>query len=165
MIVLYLFKTSILHFHMHISAVHFFLLVQPVWGSLVPTCGFMCSLGTPYEELEKPLSHHWASLILTTLPKQKIPLFISVRALSRPWTDFVSVILKDLVQSKRDQIKLNAPFLFLFYLFIFALPAACLQTITLLGPMFGFLLGSYCARLYVDIGYVDMGTVSFFQTL
>uniref|UniRef100_A0A669DW51 Solute carrier organic anion transporter family member n=1 Tax=Oreochromis niloticus TaxID=8128 RepID=A0A669DW51_ORENI len=34
---------------------------------------------------------------------------------------------------------------------------ACLQTITLLGPMFGFLLGSYCARLYVDIGYVDMG--------
>lgn len=35
--------------------------------------------------------------------------------------------------------------------------AACLQTITLLGPMFGFLLGSYCAKLYVDIGYVDMG--------
>lgn len=34
---------------------------------------------------------------------------------------------------------------------------ACLQTITLLGPMFGFLLGSYCAKLYVDIGYVDMG--------
>uniref|UniRef100_A0A6Q2YNT4 Solute carrier organic anion transporter family member n=1 Tax=Esox lucius TaxID=8010 RepID=A0A6Q2YNT4_ESOLU len=30
---------------------------------------------------------------------------------------------------------------------------ACLQTITLLGPMFGFLLGSLCARLYVDIGY------------
>lgn len=23
--------------------------------------------------------------------------------------------------------------------------------------MFGFLLGSYCAKLYVDIGYVDMG--------
>ncbi|XP_069012755.1 solute carrier organic anion transporter family member 1C1-like [Embiotoca jacksoni] len=37
---------------------------------------------------------------------------------------------------------------------------ACLQTITLLGPMFGFLLGSYCARLYVDIGYVDMESVS-----
>ncbi|KAF3705004.1 Solute carrier organic anion transporter family member 1C1 [Channa argus] len=34
---------------------------------------------------------------------------------------------------------------------------ACLQTVTLLGPMFGFLLGSYCAKLYVDIGYVDMG--------
>ncbi|XP_060927589.1 solute carrier organic anion transporter family member 1C1-like [Limanda limanda] len=37
---------------------------------------------------------------------------------------------------------------------------ACLQTITLLGPMFGFLLGSYCARLYVDIGYVDMDSVT-----
>ncbi|KAM3587681.1 uncharacterized protein V6R79_011678 [Siganus canaliculatus] len=37
---------------------------------------------------------------------------------------------------------------------------ACLQTITLLGPMFGFLLGSYCAKLYVDIGYVDMESVS-----
>ncbi|XP_053169715.1 solute carrier organic anion transporter family member 1C1-like [Scomber japonicus] len=37
---------------------------------------------------------------------------------------------------------------------------ACLQTITLLGPMFGFLLGSYCAKLYVDIGYVDMETVT-----
>lgn len=35
--------------------------------------------------------------------------------------------------------------------------AACLQTITLLGPMFGFLLGSYCAKLYVDIGDVSMG--------
>ncbi|XP_048123824.1 solute carrier organic anion transporter family member 1C1 isoform X2 [Alosa alosa] len=34
---------------------------------------------------------------------------------------------------------------------------ACLQTITLLGPMFGFLLGSMCARLYVDIGFVDVG--------
>ncbi|KAM9402637.1 solute carrier organic anion transporter family member 1C1-like, partial [Salvelinus alpinus] len=33
---------------------------------------------------------------------------------------------------------------------------ACLQTITLLGPMFGFLLGSLCARLYVDIGSVDL---------
>lgn len=37
---------------------------------------------------------------------------------------------------------------------------ACLQTITLLGPMFGFLLGSYCARLYVDIGLVDMDSVT-----
>uniref|UniRef100_A0A3Q2C7I6 Solute carrier organic anion transporter family member n=1 Tax=Cyprinodon variegatus TaxID=28743 RepID=A0A3Q2C7I6_CYPVA len=37
---------------------------------------------------------------------------------------------------------------------------ACLQTITLLGPMFGFLLGSYCAKLYVDIGYVDMESIT-----
>ncbi|XP_037551774.1 solute carrier organic anion transporter family member 1C1-like [Nematolebias whitei] len=37
---------------------------------------------------------------------------------------------------------------------------ACLQTVTLLGPMFGFLLGSYCAKLYVDIGYVDMDGVT-----
>uniref|UniRef100_A0A667ZRF9 Solute carrier organic anion transporter family member n=1 Tax=Myripristis murdjan TaxID=586833 RepID=A0A667ZRF9_9TELE len=37
---------------------------------------------------------------------------------------------------------------------------ACLQTITLLGPMFGFLLGSYCAKLFVDIGYVDLDSVT-----
>ncbi|KAE8281541.1 Solute carrier organic anion transporter family member 1C1 Organic anion transporter F [Larimichthys crocea] len=37
---------------------------------------------------------------------------------------------------------------------------ACLQTITILGPMFGFLLGSYCAKLYVDIGYVDMESIT-----
>ncbi|XP_040886035.1 solute carrier organic anion transporter family member 1C1-like [Toxotes jaculatrix] len=37
---------------------------------------------------------------------------------------------------------------------------ACLQTITLLGPMFGFLLGSYCAKLYVDVGYVDVESVT-----
>ncbi|XP_062339388.1 solute carrier organic anion transporter family member 1C1-like isoform X2 [Osmerus eperlanus] len=37
---------------------------------------------------------------------------------------------------------------------------ACLQTITLLGPMFGFLLGSYCARLYVDLGHVDIESVT-----
>lgn len=34
---------------------------------------------------------------------------------------------------------------------------ACLQTITLLGPIFGFLLGSFCAGLYVDIGFVSVG--------
>lgn len=27
----------------------------------------------------------------------------------------------------------------------------------MLGPMFGFLLGSLCAKLYVDIGFVDLG--------
>uniref|UniRef100_A0A4W4G6B4 Solute carrier organic anion transporter family member n=1 Tax=Electrophorus electricus TaxID=8005 RepID=A0A4W4G6B4_ELEEL len=32
---------------------------------------------------------------------------------------------------------------------------ACLQTIALLGPMFGYLLGSMCAKLYVDIGFVN----------
>ncbi|XP_057214577.1 solute carrier organic anion transporter family member 1C1-like isoform X2 [Triplophysa rosa] len=37
---------------------------------------------------------------------------------------------------------------------------ACLQTITLLGPIFGFLLGSFCARLYVDIGFVSVDTVT-----
>ncbi|XP_066525633.1 solute carrier organic anion transporter family member 1C1 isoform X2 [Hoplias malabaricus] len=37
---------------------------------------------------------------------------------------------------------------------------ACLQTITLLGPMFGFLLGSMCAKLYVDIGFVDVDSVT-----
>ncbi|NXA10918.1 SO1C1 protein, partial [Sapayoa aenigma] len=37
---------------------------------------------------------------------------------------------------------------------------ACLHTIAMMGPMFGFLLGSLCARLYVDIGFVDLGSVT-----
>uniref|UniRef100_A0A673IW59 Solute carrier organic anion transporter family, member 1E1 n=1 Tax=Sinocyclocheilus rhinocerous TaxID=307959 RepID=A0A673IW59_9TELE len=37
---------------------------------------------------------------------------------------------------------------------------SCLQTIMLLGPMFGFLLGSMCAKLYVDIGFVSVGTLN-----
>uniref|UniRef100_A0A8C1YUG2 Solute carrier organic anion transporter family member n=1 Tax=Cyprinus carpio TaxID=7962 RepID=A0A8C1YUG2_CYPCA len=37
---------------------------------------------------------------------------------------------------------------------------SCLQTIMLLGPMFGFLLGSLCAKLYVDIGFVSVDSVT-----
>lgn len=33
----------------------------------------------------------------------------------------------------------------------------CVQTIAVIGPVFGYLLGSLCAKIYVDIGYVDMG--------
>ncbi|MGH0170150.1 UNVERIFIED_CONTAM: hypothetical protein FKN15_070972 [Acipenser sinensis] len=34
----------------------------------------------------------------------------------------------------------------------------CVQTIAIIGPVFGFLLGSLCARIFVDIGFVDMDT-------
>ncbi|XP_018602571.1 solute carrier organic anion transporter family, member 1D1 [Scleropages formosus] len=37
---------------------------------------------------------------------------------------------------------------------------ACIQTVGIMGPVFGFLLGSFCAKLYVDIGAVDLETVS-----
>ncbi|XP_072565774.1 solute carrier organic anion transporter family member 1C1 isoform X2 [Paramormyrops kingsleyae] len=37
---------------------------------------------------------------------------------------------------------------------------ACLQSIALLGPMFGFLLGSLCAKLYVDVGFVTEDSVT-----
>ncbi|NXS96846.1 SO1C1 protein, partial [Jacana jacana] len=37
---------------------------------------------------------------------------------------------------------------------------ACLHTIAMFGPMFGFLLGSLCAKLYVDIGFVDLGSIT-----
>ncbi|XP_029681486.1 solute carrier organic anion transporter family member 1C1-like isoform X1 [Takifugu rubripes] len=37
---------------------------------------------------------------------------------------------------------------------------ACLQTIILIGHMFGFLVGSFCAKLYVDVGSVDLESVS-----
>ncbi|XP_059842768.1 solute carrier organic anion transporter family member 1C1 [Hypanus sabinus] len=35
-----------------------------------------------------------------------------------------------------------------------------LHTVTLVGPVFGFLLGSYCAKLFVDIGFVDLERVT-----
>ncbi|XP_048886023.1 solute carrier organic anion transporter family member 1C1 isoform X2 [Brienomyrus brachyistius] len=37
---------------------------------------------------------------------------------------------------------------------------ACLQSIALLGPMFGFLLGALCAKLYVDVGFVNEDSVT-----
>eukprot|EP00062_Callorhinchus_milii_P018329 gi/632971684/ref/XP_007902292.1/ PREDICTED: solute carrier organic anion transporter family member 1C1-like isoform X1 [Callorhinchus milii] len=35
-----------------------------------------------------------------------------------------------------------------------------LHTVALLGPVFGYLLGSYCAKIFVDIGFVDMDKVT-----
>ncbi|XP_077196267.1 solute carrier organic anion transporter family member 1A2-like isoform X2 [Paroedura picta] len=32
----------------------------------------------------------------------------------------------------------------------------CLQIATVLGPLFGLMLGSYCAQLYVDVGFVNL---------
>ncbi|XP_047431377.1 solute carrier organic anion transporter family member 1C1-like [Mugil cephalus] len=37
---------------------------------------------------------------------------------------------------------------------------ACIHTTGILGPMFGFMLGSFLAKIYVDIGFVDLDTVT-----
>ncbi|CAL8318736.1 unnamed protein product [Lota lota] len=37
---------------------------------------------------------------------------------------------------------------------------ACIQTVGILGPMMGFMLGSFCAKVYVDIGSVDLDSVT-----
>ncbi|XP_015207630.2 solute carrier organic anion transporter family, member 1D1 isoform X1 [Lepisosteus oculatus] len=37
---------------------------------------------------------------------------------------------------------------------------ACVQTVGIMGPMFGFLLGSLCAKMYVDIGSVDLDSLT-----
>ncbi|XP_068163256.1 solute carrier organic anion transporter family member 1C1-like [Antennarius striatus] len=37
---------------------------------------------------------------------------------------------------------------------------ACIHTVGILGPMFGFMLGSYLAKIYVDIGAVDLDTIT-----
>ncbi|KAL7827720.1 hypothetical protein AOLI_G00308720 [Acnodon oligacanthus] len=36
----------------------------------------------------------------------------------------------------------------------------CVQTMSVIGPVFGYLLGSLCAKTYVDIGFVNMETIS-----
>lgn len=36
-------------------------------------------------------------------------------------------------------------------------PPACIHTVGILGPMFGFMLGSFLAKIYVDVGFVDLG--------
>ncbi|XP_050963212.1 solute carrier organic anion transporter family member 1C1-like [Labeo rohita] len=41
-----------------------------------------------------------------------------------------------------------------------ALYMAIVQTVGIMGPMFGFMLGSFCAKLYVDIGAVDLDTIT-----
>ncbi|NWQ78251.1 SO1C1 protein, partial [Columbina picui] len=41
-----------------------------------------------------------------------------------------------------------------------ALYIGCVQTVAIVGPIFGFLLGSLCAKLYVDIGFVDLDSVT-----
>ncbi|XP_078091444.1 solute carrier organic anion transporter family member 1C1-like [Mustelus asterias] len=35
-----------------------------------------------------------------------------------------------------------------------------LYTVALIGPLFGYLLGSFCAKLFVDIGFVDLERVT-----
>uniref|UniRef100_A0A3P8SN60 Solute carrier organic anion transporter family member n=1 Tax=Amphiprion percula TaxID=161767 RepID=A0A3P8SN60_AMPPE len=37
---------------------------------------------------------------------------------------------------------------------------ACIHTVGILGPMFGFMLGSFLAKIYVDVGSVDLDTIT-----
>uniref|UniRef100_H3CAN1 Solute carrier organic anion transporter family member n=1 Tax=Tetraodon nigroviridis TaxID=99883 RepID=H3CAN1_TETNG len=37
---------------------------------------------------------------------------------------------------------------------------ACIHTVGILGPMFGFMLGSFLSKIYVDIGFVDLDTIT-----
>uniref|UniRef100_A0ACB8FMS8 Uncharacterized protein n=1 Tax=Sphaerodactylus townsendi TaxID=933632 RepID=A0ACB8FMS8_9SAUR len=36
----------------------------------------------------------------------------------------------------------------------------CLQIATVMGPLFGLMMGSYCAQLFVDLGFVDLAEVT-----
>ncbi|XP_030073109.1 solute carrier organic anion transporter family member 1B3 isoform X2 [Microcaecilia unicolor] len=39
-------------------------------------------------------------------------------------------------------------------------PLACVQAIGIIGPILGFILGSLCAKLYVDIGFVNPDNIT-----
>ncbi|XP_061781975.1 solute carrier organic anion transporter family member 1C1 [Nerophis lumbriciformis] len=41
-----------------------------------------------------------------------------------------------------------------------ALYVGCVQTISVVGPVFGYLLGSLCAKIYVDIGFVKLESIT-----
>ncbi|XP_041710039.1 solute carrier organic anion transporter family member 1C1-like [Coregonus clupeaformis] len=41
-----------------------------------------------------------------------------------------------------------------------AIYLACLQTVGILGPVFGFTFGAFCAKIYVDIGSVNLESIS-----
>ncbi|XP_017289588.1 solute carrier organic anion transporter family member 1C1 [Kryptolebias marmoratus] len=41
-----------------------------------------------------------------------------------------------------------------------ALYVGCVQTIAVVGPVFGYLLGALCAKIYVDVGFVKMETIT-----
>ncbi|XP_068134133.1 solute carrier organic anion transporter family member 1C1-like isoform X2 [Hyperolius riggenbachi] len=41
-----------------------------------------------------------------------------------------------------------------------ALYLACLHTVGLIGPMVGFMMGSYFSKFYVDVGFVNMDTIT-----
>ncbi|XP_075459064.1 solute carrier organic anion transporter family member 1C1-like isoform X2 [Ascaphus truei] len=40
----------------------------------------------------------------------------------------------------------------------------CVQSAAVIGPIFGFLLGSLCAKIFVDIGAVDLGSLTITPT-
>ncbi|XP_078409730.1 solute carrier organic anion transporter family member 1C1-like [Cetorhinus maximus] len=42
----------------------------------------------------------------------------------------------------------------------FAFYLGCMYTFGLLGPIFGFVLGSFCARLFVDVGFVSSDSLT-----
>ncbi|XP_068258392.1 solute carrier organic anion transporter family member 1C1-like isoform X2 [Nyctibius grandis] len=61
----------------------------------------------------------------------------------------ISLCLQDKTQTplsilEKSQTKINA---------------GCVQTVAIIGPIFGFLLGSLCAKLYVDFGFVDPDSI------
>ncbi|XP_013930982.1 PREDICTED: solute carrier organic anion transporter family member 1A2 isoform X2 [Thamnophis sirtalis] len=41
----------------------------------------------------------------------------------------------------------------------------CLQIATVLGPLLGLMIGSYCAQLYVDIGFINLDFVPYLKSL
>uniref|UniRef100_A0A8C5DGQ0 Solute carrier organic anion transporter family member n=1 Tax=Gouania willdenowi TaxID=441366 RepID=A0A8C5DGQ0_GOUWI len=50
----------------------------------------------------------------------------------------------------------------LFYFFSVCIStwAACIHTVGILGPMVGFMLGSFLAKVYVDVGFVDLEAIT-----
>lgn len=113
---------------------------QDVKRQPVRPCGFMYSWVTCCEESARLPSCRWVSPTWTISPEKR----------TRP-SIWVSDFLDDLCSGMTFYI------LHFIHHLLFFLSSACIHTVGILGPMFGYLLGSFLAKIYVDVGFVDLG--------
>lgn len=154
-----------LRFYCSAAVITMLCLPQPVRNQLARLCGSTFSLGTCCVELERLPSCHWVSLIWMTSPEKRTLHSIWVGLFILPivymWSCFSCLMFFTCISFGMFNYficrKKAFFFLFVVCLYLFVYLPACIHTVGILGPMFGFMLGSFLTKIYVDIGSVDLG--------